>query len=148
MSQEALLFNVHFSSETDEWATPKWLFTELNYKYSFTLDPCCTEENAKCDKYYTKEDNGLDQDWSNEVVFMNPPYGRDIKFSTFAKNYISEKIKDYFSKENNLNGSDRTEKIHNVWPINIGEFFNPEHVLIKDELINFFKEYEKMYPQD
>ena len=39
--------------------------------------------------------------------------------------------------------TDRTEKIHNVWPINIGEFFNPEHVLIKDELINFFKEYEK-----
>ncbi len=39
-------------------------------------------------------------------------YGRDIKFFTFAKNYISEKIKDYFSKENNLNGSDKTEKIH------------------------------------
>ena len=43
--------------------------------------------------------------------------------------------------------TDRTEKIHNVWPINIGEFFNPEHVLIKDELINFFKEYEKKLPE-
>lgn len=27
----------------------------------------------------TVEDDGLIQDWSNDVVFMNPPYGRGIK---------------------------------------------------------------------
>tara|TARA_R100001594_G_scaffold64444_2_gene98732 strand:- start:2450 stop:2893 length:444 start_codon:yes stop_codon:yes gene_type:complete len=73
------IFNyVHFSSKTNEWSTPQWLFDELNYKYSFTLDPCCTKENAKCGKYYTKEDNGLIKDWSGEIVFMNPPYGDEI----------------------------------------------------------------------
>lgn len=35
-----------------------------------------------------------------------------LKFSIFAKNYISQKIKEYFSRENNLNGCDITEKIH------------------------------------
>ena len=40
-----------------------------------------------------------------------------------------------------------TEKIHNVWPMYVGEFFNHEHILIKDELINFFKEYEKKFPE-
>ena len=44
----------------------------------------------------------------------------------------------------NTNG---TEKIHNVWPMYVGEFFNHEHILIKDELINFFKEYEKKLPE-
>jgi site-specific DNA-methyltransferase (adenine-specific) len=39
---------------------------------------CASRENAKCQRYYTKEKNGLAQDWSNEVVFMNPPYGRAI----------------------------------------------------------------------
>jgi len=39
------------------------------------------------------------------------------------------------------------EKIHNVWPLIVGEFFNHEHILIKDELINFFKEYEKKLPE-
>lgn len=66
------------SSNTEEWATPKLFFEELNKEFNFTLDPCCTEENAKCKKHYTKEQDGLLQDWSNDVVFCNPPYGRKI----------------------------------------------------------------------
>ena len=38
---------------------------------------------------------------------------------------------------------DNQKKIHNPWPLYIGEFFNNENNLIKDELILFFKEYEK-----
>ena len=67
---------VHFSTKSNEWETPLDLYNKLNTIYKFTLDPCCTKESAKCVNYYTKEDNGLIQDWSNEVVFMNPPYGR------------------------------------------------------------------------
>ena len=72
------MVDVHFSSESNEWGTPQDLYNELDEQYGFTLDPCATKENAKCDKYYTKEDNGLLQDWRDEVVFMNPPYGREI----------------------------------------------------------------------
>lgn len=71
--------NVHFSSETPEWYTPQDTFDALNAEFSFTLDPCCTHENAKCDMHFTQEDDGLNQDWGSEVVFMNPPYGRTIK---------------------------------------------------------------------
>lgn len=67
-----------FSSKSNEWETPQDLFDKLNTKYHFTLDPCCTHENAKCDKYYTQKENGLLQDWSGEIVFCNPPYGREI----------------------------------------------------------------------
>ena len=67
------------SSNTSEWATPQSLYDELNMEFDFTLDPCCTESNRKCDKYYTKEDNGLTKDWSGETVFCNPPYGRELK---------------------------------------------------------------------
>ena len=34
-------------------------------------------------------------------------------------------------------------QIYSLWPIYIGEFYNPEHQEIKDDLINFFSEYEK-----
>jgi len=51
------------SSNTDEWATPKLFFKELNNKYHFTLDPCATDENHKCDYYFTKEQDGLKQSW-------------------------------------------------------------------------------------
>ena len=72
--------DVHYSSKTNEWSTPQAFFDELNKEFNFTLDPCATSENAKCTKYFTVEDDGLKQDWSNDIVFMNPPYGRDIKY--------------------------------------------------------------------
>ena len=72
--------DVHYSSKTNEWSTPQDFFNELDKEFNFTLDPCSTRENAKCTKYFTVEDDGLKQDWSNDVVFMNPPYGREIKY--------------------------------------------------------------------
>jgi site-specific DNA-methyltransferase (adenine-specific) len=66
---------VMFSSKTDQWATPKSLFDELNKEFHFTLDPCADETNHKCEKYFTKEQDGLSQDWGGHVVFCNPPYG-------------------------------------------------------------------------
>ena len=72
--------DVHYSSKTNEWSTPQAFFDELNKEFNFTLDPCATSENAKCTKYFTVEDDGLKQDWSKDVVFMNPPYGREIKY--------------------------------------------------------------------
>jgi len=71
--------SVHFSSKTNEWATPTDFFTKLNKEFLFTLDPCATPENAKCAKYFTEADDGLAQSWDNERVFCNPPYGRQLK---------------------------------------------------------------------
>ena len=69
---------VHFSSNTVEWGTPQDFFDELDAEFHFTLDPCSTDQNAKCAKHYTKEQDGLAQDWTGEVVFCNPPYGREM----------------------------------------------------------------------
>lgn len=66
------------SSNSNEWGTPKKFFEELNNEFNFTLDPCSTHENAKCKKHFTKEEDGLKQDWSKDVVFCNPPYGKEL----------------------------------------------------------------------
>ena len=68
------------SSTTDEWATPQDFFDGLNQEFGFGLDVCATAENAKCDAYYTKKQNGLAQAWHKAaaVCWMNPPYGRQI----------------------------------------------------------------------
>ncbi len=68
-----------YSSRTDEWATPSRTFQELDTEFHFTLDPCATHENHKCLRYFTKEQNGLVQNWGGQKVFCNPPYGRAIK---------------------------------------------------------------------
>jgi len=67
-----------YSSSSPEWATPQWLFDGLNEEFGpFDLDPCATPENAKCPRFFTKEQDGLLYDWEGKV-FMNPPYGRRI----------------------------------------------------------------------
>lgn len=63
---------------SEEWATPQDFFDRLNEEFNFTLDPCSTDENCKCEKHYTKEQDGLKQDWTGETVFCNPPYGKEI----------------------------------------------------------------------
>jgi phage N-6-adenine-methyltransferase len=70
---------VMFSSKTAEWTTPQAFYDRLNQEFNFTLDPCCTDETAKCSTYYTEADDGLAQPGAGHSVFMNPPYGRSIK---------------------------------------------------------------------
>ena len=55
------------TSNTEEWATPQQFFDELNKEFHFTLDPCSTDENAKCEKHYTKEDDGLSKNWGGKL---------------------------------------------------------------------------------
>lgn len=67
-----------FSSNTNEWATPQAFFDALNTEFHFDLDPCATPENAKCERYFTVETDGLKKNWGGARVFCNPPYGREI----------------------------------------------------------------------
>lgn len=39
----------------------------------FTLDAAAAPHNAKCEAYFTREQDGLEQSWSG-VVWCNPPY--------------------------------------------------------------------------
>ena len=65
------------TSASPEWATPTEIFAQLEAEHGpFTLDPCATAENAKCDRYFTAKENGLIQSWEGETVFMNPPYSQ------------------------------------------------------------------------
>lgn len=66
-----------FASESVEWATPDNVFAPLDAEFHFTCDVAASDANAKTERYFTKENDGLSQDWSG-VCWMNPPYGRDL----------------------------------------------------------------------
>ena len=82
---------VHFSSKSNEWNTPDDLYNTLDNEFNFTLDPCTNGLNNKCNKFYTEKENGLIQDWSKDIVFMNPPYGREI--SQWIEKAYNESLK-------------------------------------------------------
>ena len=85
--------NVHFSSETNEWETPNELFSILDCFFKFTLDAASSKENKKCEKHYTIEDDGLSKSWTNETVWLNPPYGKEI--GKWVKKAYEESLNDY-----------------------------------------------------
>ena len=60
-----------FTSTTDLWNTPQAFFDELNAEFHFTLDPCANDDNHKCDKYYTEQQDGLLQDWGANRVLQS-----------------------------------------------------------------------------
>lgn len=76
-----------FSSKSDAWATPQKFFDELNAEFHFNLDPCADSSNAKCDKFFTEEDDGLTKSWEGYTVFCNPPYGRNTTGKWIEKAY-------------------------------------------------------------
>lgn len=69
---------IHFSSKTDEWATPQDFFDKLDEEFNFTHDVCASKENKKRWMYYDKQMDGLSKDWNDKRCWMNPPYGREI----------------------------------------------------------------------
>lgn len=69
---------VMYSSKSEFWGTPQNFFDELNKEFGFDLDPCALPSNAKCDRFFTPEEDGLAQNWGGAKVFCNPPYGKDI----------------------------------------------------------------------
>lgn len=85
--REANKLAVHFSSATDEWATPQDFYDIINAEFGFDLDVCALDSSAKCERYFTPETDGLAQNWTG-VVWMNPPYG-DVIAQWVAKAHES-----------------------------------------------------------
>ena len=92
-----------FSSKTPEWATPQHVFDELNKEFDFTLDPCSTHENAKCEYHFTKEEDGLSQKWGGQKILdthLGSGSSRIAAFYAGLDFYGCELDKEYFDKAN------------------------------------------------
>jgi phage N-6-adenine-methyltransferase len=85
MSADMMKSGVHFTSKTDDWATPQYVVDFAARRFGllvgnhggFDLDVCASDSNHKAPEYYTANDDGLQQAWSGNV-WLNPPYGRVI----------------------------------------------------------------------
>ena len=68
--------NALFSSDKNFWETPQRLFDELDAEFHFTLDAAASDENHKCARYFTQNDDGLRQNWGGvKRCFVTHPTG-------------------------------------------------------------------------
>ena len=55
--------DVMFSSNKTDWETPQEFYDRLDKEFKFDLDPAASDNNAKCHRYYTEQQDGLAQSW-------------------------------------------------------------------------------------
>lgn len=67
-------FTNKFDSVRQDWDTPDSVFLPLDAEFHFTLDLAASEKNARCDRYFSKEIDGLQQAWHG-TCWLNPPFG-------------------------------------------------------------------------
>lgn len=61
--------------DVDDRATLPEYVHQLEDRFGkFTLDVAAAPHNTKCDRFFTKEQNGLAQSWANEQIWCNPPF--------------------------------------------------------------------------
>ncbi len=76
-----------FSSQSDEWKTPKATFDELHDEFHFEIDLAASVHNHQCNHWWSKCDDALAQPW--HVCFsrgwLNPPYSRGLCAKFIAK---------------------------------------------------------------
>lgn len=68
-------------NNSDDWATPKYFYDELNKEFCFDFDPC---------PLFAKFD-GLSIIWGNKN-FINPPYSKKLK-EAFVERAVEESKK-------------------------------------------------------
>jgi phage N-6-adenine-methyltransferase len=80
---------VYWRHVSDLWGTPQALFDALHAEFGFTLDVAAIAANAKCDHFFTPEQDGLAQEWAPEICWCNPPYAAVARW--IVKAYESSK---------------------------------------------------------
>src|SRR5438477_84289 len=60
--------------------SPSPAFGSLDGIFQFTVDATANAENALLPRYWDHEHDAMQQDWSQEDMWCNPPYSRPAPF--------------------------------------------------------------------
>jgi phage N-6-adenine-methyltransferase len=80
------------TDEGDDRGTDPALFAAWDERFLFTVDVAAAAHNAKCERFYTLEDDGLAQSWDRERVWCNPPYSNIRPWVQKAYDEISAEL--------------------------------------------------------
>ena len=85
------------STKSNEWYTPGYIIDAAREVMgSIELDPAScalAQETVQADRYFTKEEDGLSQEWRAKTVWLNPPFnmpGKKMSQYTWAKKTYEE----------------------------------------------------------
>jgi phage N-6-adenine-methyltransferase len=130
------------STANSEWLTPSvYIEAAREVLGNIDLDPCSTtqaNEIIQADEYFTKEENGLLQEWHGRV-WMHPPYTNMLIERFIRKMLLSYKdgeVEEAVILTNNATETAWFRKVVNVAPCMVFvtgriDFINPEGGIMK-----------------
>lgn len=73
---------IYSGNKLDDWETPQSLFDSLNKLFRFSYDLAASEKNKKTNKFFSKKENSLLQNWNSidGVSWLNPPFSQAKQF--------------------------------------------------------------------
>lgn len=72
--QQQTLGGLRPNHQIDDRATTPEVFEPLQERFGFTVDVAAAAHNTKCERFFSIDQDGLQQPWSGERVWCNPPY--------------------------------------------------------------------------
>ncbi len=126
-------------SKDPEWNTPSWIYERARLIMgSIDLDPATNQEAIDqgnvATRYFTKEDDGLKQDWGKQVnVFCNPPYTLENKASGAKAFLIKLMASDYKQAVFITIEDSGTFYGHFLWPLCTAVFIPKGWVAFSDQ---------------
>jgi len=75
MMQNSLFNFANEKMTTNDYYTPKWLFDAMGLE--FDIDVAAPKQGIPwipARQWFSQENDGLAQDWKNQLVWMNPPF--------------------------------------------------------------------------
>lgn len=84
------------------WRTPRWFYAWADAQHRFNLDAAAGAGNAFCARFFDREANALEQDWSQAHAgapvraFVNPPFGLAHAFAPKVKYEASRGVSALF----------------------------------------------------
>jgi len=95
---------VHVSEGNNDWYTPdSYVESARKVLISIDLDPASSDlaqKTIKATEYHTEESNGLNQEWKDKTIWMNPPYSMPL-IREFIDKLIDESTKSWIVLTNN-----------------------------------------------
>jgi hypothetical protein len=64
------------TSARQNWGTPRSFYKWVDAGFRFTVDTCAEPWNTKHSRFWSKDDDGLAQDWTREIGWCNPEYDK------------------------------------------------------------------------
>lgn len=89
------------NSGENEWYTPPHVLDVARRVLGdIALDPASCEvaqQNVQAHRFYSVKENGLEQEWYADSVWMNPPYGQPL-IKEFVEKFVHEYHEGHFNK--------------------------------------------------